>query len=132
MRIYLTHCSAKKETGLQHTTTSVSPDVLYTATPTKRFMKKCRETKVAWAILSDKFGVWFPHAKHEWYEKDPATITDEEFKTLLDNFNEQFQGYDQIFFYHNPGRFHRLYRRLTQETQLRDRVHLFSHLSEIA
>jgi len=132
MKIHLTHCSAKKAPALQCTATAVSPDVLYTATPTQRFMKRCRDKKVTWAIFSDKFGVWFPQVKHEWYEKDPDTVTDAEFKTLLDDFNQQLRGYDQILFYHNPGRFHPFYRKLTQETQLRDRVRLFSHLSEIA
>lgn len=131
MRIYITHCSAKKNSSLRSTATKVSPDKLYTATPIQRFMKRCRQEKVTWAIFSDQFGVWFPHVKHEWYEKDPDSVTDAEFNGLLDDFNQHLRAYDEIMFYHNPGRFHPLYRRLTQETHLRSRVTLFTHLSEI-
>jgi hypothetical protein len=34
-------------------------DKVYTATPTRRFMKRCKNAKVNWAIFSDKYGIWF-------------------------------------------------------------------------
>ena len=45
-------------------------------------MNKCKEKKVEWAIFSDLYGIWFPSIKHEWYEKPPNTVTEEEFKKL--------------------------------------------------
>jgi hypothetical protein len=60
MNIYITHCSDKKDNFLKNTLKKVTPDKLYTATPIKRFISKCNEEKVNWAIFSDKYGVWFP------------------------------------------------------------------------
>jgi hypothetical protein len=68
MRIYVTHCSAKKDRTLKHSGKKVTPDRLYTAAPLQRFMNRCKEKKVQWAIFSDKYGIWFPHEKHEWYD----------------------------------------------------------------
>jgi len=131
MRIYITHCSAKKDNSLKNTGIEVTPDKLYTATPTQRFMKKCQEMKVNWAIFSDLYGVWFPDIEHEWYEKDPDTVADLEFNTLLNDFDEKLSNYDEIWFYYNPGRFHPLYKRLLQETKLKDKIKLFTHLIQI-
>jgi hypothetical protein len=41
-------------------------------------MNKCKCNNVNWAIFSENFGVWFPHVEHEWYEKDPDTVTESE------------------------------------------------------
>jgi hypothetical protein len=131
MRIYITHCSAKKDPALRDSGRKVTPDKLYTATPTQRFMNKCKGNRVTWAIFSDQFGVWFPDVEHEWYEKDPDTVTQTEFEKLLHSFEENLRAYDEILFYHNPGRFHPLYRRLAQETQLHEKVRLFTHLTDI-
>jgi hypothetical protein len=132
MRIYMTHCSAKKNDALRRTAMKVTPDKLYTATPTVRFMKRCMGKKVSWAIFSDKFGVWFPDVKHEWYEKDPETVNESELRKLVADFDKRLSGYDEILFYHHPVRFHPFYRRIIADTQLRDRVRLFTHLREIA
>jgi len=131
-RIYITHCSAKKDDSLRNTGRKVTPDRLYTAKPTQRFMKRCREMQVEWAIFSDLYGVWFPDVEHEWYKKDPDKVTEEEFLALLRDFEEKLRDYDEICFYHNPGRFHPLYRRLLNETGLKNKITLFSHLKEIA
>jgi len=130
-RIYMTHCCAKKDDSLRYTGRRVPPDRLYMATPTQRFMDRCKEKQVNWAIFSDLYGVWFPDVEHEWYEKDPDTVTEEEFENLLDDFDDKLQKYDEIWFYYNPGRFHSLYERLLQETGLRDRVTRFTHIREI-
>jgi hypothetical protein len=86
MRIYITHCSAKKDDSLKHTGKKVTPDKLYTATATQRFMSKCKEKKVDWAIFSDYYGVWFADVKHEWYGDDvgdPNKVTEQKFKNLV-------------------------------------------------
>lgn len=131
MKIYITHCSAKKDNSIKNTGKKVTPDNLYTATPIQRFMNKCKEKNVNWAIFSDLYGVWFPDQKHEWYEKDPDKVTEEEFRNLLKDFDEKLQKYDEIWFYYNPGRFHPLYRRLLQETKLKDKIRCFTHLKDI-
>lgn len=131
MRIYLTHCSAKKDDSLINTGKKVTPDKLYTANPTQRFMSRCKGKNVNWAIFSDLYGVWFPDIEHEWYEKSPNRVTEPEFKNLVNEFDQKLTNYDDIWFYHNPGRFHSLYKKLLQETKLKDRVKLFTHISEI-
>ena len=95
-------------------------------------MSRCKEQGVNWAIFSDKYGIWFPNVEHEWYEKGPDTVTDQEFQDLLNDFDLKLQDYDEIWFYYNPSRFHRLYQRLLQETSLQDKIRRFSHHWEIA
>jgi len=131
MRIYLTHCSAKKNDGFKDKQIEVPPDRLYTAAPTVRFMERCKAAGVPWAILSDKYGVWFPSVKHRWYEKSPDTVTQEELQRLIENINDKLQVYDEIFFYHNPGRFHPLYQKVIDHSSLTDRITKISHLTEI-
>ena len=131
MKIYITHCSAKKDPSLKYSSKKVTPDRLYTATPTQRFMKKCKEKRVRWAILSDKYGVWFPNVRHEWYEKDPNTVTSTEYRNLIRNFQEKLSGYSEIWFYYNPGRFHPLYKQLLKEANVKSKIILFTHLSQI-
>jgi len=131
MRIYVTHCSAKKDNSLKGTGKKVTPNALYTTTPLQRFMNKCKEKKVQWAIFSDKYGVWFPYEKHEWYEKDPDIVSEQEFKRLVKDFEEKLRNHDEIYFYHNPGRFHPLYKRLLREVKVKGKIVLFSHLDEI-
>ena len=132
MRIYVTHCCAKKDERNRVTGAKVTPDNLYTATPTKRFMETCKLKGVHWAIFSDLYGIWFPDMKRGWYEKDPNSVTENEFMLLLGDFDQKLQNYDEIWFYYNPGRFHRLYARLLRETKLRDKVKLFTHVWDIA
>ena len=131
VRIYITHCSAKKDDSLKNTDKKVTPDKLYAATPTKRFMKKCMEKKVSWAIFSDLYGVWFPDVKHQWYDKHPNEVTEQEYIALITDFDKKLQKYDEIWFYYNPGRSHRLYTRLLREVKLKDRVKRFTHIEEI-
>jgi hypothetical protein len=131
MKIYLTHCSAKKDQTLKGTNVEVTPDQLYTATPIKRFMKRCQSRRVQWAIFSDKYGLWFPNERHEWYEKDPDTVTEQEFRKLVKSFEERLGGFDEIWFYYNPGRFHSLYARLLKEVRVKARIALFTHKDQI-
>lgn len=131
MRIYLTHCSARKNRLLRNSTRQVTPGELYTATPTRRFMDRCKSAGVRWAIFSDLYGMWFPHIRRRWYEKSPDAVTDEEFRVLVSNFDRKLRKFDEIWFYRNPGRFHWLYKELLRRTRLRSRVRRFSHLAEI-
>jgi hypothetical protein len=129
--IYITHCSAKKDINFKDTHVRVTPDKLYTATPTQRFMERCKDKKIKWAIFSDKYGVWFSKVKHEWYEKNPSKVTEEEFQDLVIEFNKSLRQFDEIYFYYNPGRFHRLYKRLLEASELKSKIKLITHLHEI-
>ena len=130
-KVYLTHCSAKKDTSLKYSRKKVKPIYLYTATPTQRFMKRCQRVGVEWAIFSDKYGIWYPSQRHEWYEKDPGNIPPEEFERLLRNFDKSLSKFDEIWFYRNPGRFHPLYQRLINSSSLKKRIMPITHLDDI-
>lgn len=93
-------------------------------------MARCSVAGVKWAIFSDRYGVWFPEVRNRWYEKDPNTVTESEFRALLTNFDTALAGFDEIHFYHNPGRFHPLYRRLIESSTLKNRIRPVSHLEQ--
>ena len=131
MRVFVTHCCAKKNNALKGTTNKVSPGELYTAAPTLRFIKKCTERGVEWAIFSDLYGIWLPSERHEWYEKNPSRVNEQEFAALVKDFDGKLAAFSEIWFYHNPGRFHKLYKRLLQESALKDKIKPFTHLNEI-
>lgn len=138
MRIYITHCSAKKDDFLKCTDKKVPPDKLYTSSRIKGFMRTCKEKKVEWAIFSDEYGIWHSNRKHKWYDKHPDTIIKNcvikdkmKFKWLLNNFDRELKDYDEIWFYYHPGRFHCLYKTLLQKTKLKDKVKQFTHKKEI-
>lgn len=94
-------------------------------------MKKCDEKGVKWAIISDKYGVWFSNEVHEWYDKNPNSVTEKEFLVLKRNLEDRLIDFDEILFYHNPGRFHPVYRKLLNSLKFKDRVIYFSHINEI-
>lgn len=130
-KIYITHCSTKKDPALMGSKEKVTPDKLYAATPTQRFMNECKNKGVNWAIFSDKYGIWFSDVLHEWYEKNPSMVTKEEFNHLVGEFDMSLRQFDQIYFYYNPGRFHRLYKGLIKSSELKAKIKLFTHLNEI-
>jgi len=127
MVIYVTHCSAKKKKAQA----LMLPDELYTSRRIQAFMKQCKYAEVNWAIFSDLYGVWFPTVRREWYEKSPDSVTEEEFKSLLKDFNEKLRSYTSIYFYYHPARFHRLYRRLIERSSLKERISLIRSVSHI-
>ena len=131
MRIYITHCSANKDDSLRSTGEKVTPDRLYTSHRIQRFMNVCKERNAHWAILSDLYGVWFPTIRHEWYNKSPNEVTEEEFRMLLLDFDERLKDYAEIWFYHNPSRFHPIYGKLLNQTTLKQKVKRFTHIAEI-
>jgi len=86
------------------------------------------------AIFSDHYGVWFSDERHEWYGDDvgdPNSVVESTFWELVKNFDERLRDYSEIHFYHNPGLFHPLYRRLLKESGLRDRIVKITHLWDI-
>ena len=134
MRIYLTHCSAKKDESLRGTGGKVTPDKLYTSKFTKSFMRRCMEKGVCWAIFSDHYGVWYSDVEKDWYGDDvgdPNLVTESRFLALLSDFDKSLRNYDEIVFYYNPGRFHPIYRRLLNRTALKGRIRMITHYWEI-
>ena len=95
-------------------------------------MSECKNKGVKWAILSDKYGIWFSDPLHAWYEKNPNRVTKEEFNHLVGEFDRSLSQFHQIYFYYNPGRFHKLCKRLLKSSKLKAKVKLFTHLNEIA
>lgn len=132
MRIYITHCSAKKDDSFKDAGRKTTPDNLYIGRRIQGFINACKRTRANWAIFSDLYGVWFPSIEHQWYDKAPESVTEHEFGELLSDFDEKLLDYDEIWFHYNPSRFHPLYDRLLTETKLRDRVRRFTHIAEIA
>ena len=132
MRIYLTHCCAKKDNNFAGRQDKLTPEQLYIATPTQRFMNRCNEVGVKWAIFSDYYGVWFSGEKNAWYGDDagdPNRVNDVKFRELVADFENKLAGFETIYFYHNPGRFHQLYKRLIEEVNVN--VILISHIGDI-
>jgi hypothetical protein len=131
-RIYITHCTKKKNPKLKGTGKKVTPDELYKTELIQGFIKRCKEIGGKWAVFSDKFGVVFPDDKFPWYDKPPGSVIEFEYQGLLKNFVAKLSKYDEIWFYHNPGRFHPLYKRLVQDAQKKGMyIILFSHKDEI-
>ena len=80
-------------------------------------MRICKQKDVDWAIFSNKYGIWFKNVKKSWYEKGPNTVTNADLNKLVIDFNRKLSSYDEIWFYYNPGRFHKLYRKLLNRTE---------------
>jgi hypothetical protein len=131
MKIYLTHCSAEKDDTLRGTSVTTSPDKLYTNPEIQAFMQRCLDKGVAWAILSDRYGVWLPNVQHEWYEKHPATVTEQESRQIVAQFDLTLQAYEEIYFFVRPAAFHPFYQKVLSETALAARVTQFSELQMI-
>ncbi|PWB53898.1 MAG: hypothetical protein C3F13_08310 [Anaerolineales bacterium] len=131
-KIYITHCSWKKDDALQGTNKKVTPDRLYTAAFIQRFVSRCKQCHANWAIFSDKYGIVLPSDVIPWYDMSPSAVTENEYQVLLKNFGEKLIGYDEIWFYHLPTRFHRLYKKLVQDARKQGMlINLFSHVAEI-
>lgn len=130
--LYFTHCSKKKDDSLRGSNLQVSPRRLYTATYLQRFIERCEREGVNWAIFSDRYGFIFPDDEIEWYEHSPDDVTGYEKQGLFKNALGQLEGYERVYFYHNPGRFHRLYRELFDYLRARGiDIKLISHLTNI-
>jgi hypothetical protein len=130
--LYFTHCSKKKDPLLAGSPQKTTPDKLYTATYLQRFIKRCRVAGVDWAIFSDRYGFLHPTRRVAWYELSPANIKGAEKDELFRKAHRQIADYEAVYFYHNPGRFHRLYRELYQ--YLKDggiNITLITHLADI-
>ncbi len=130
-KIYITHCSTKKNKLYKNNNLLTTPDKLYTSKRIIRFINQCKIKNQNWAILSDRYGIWFPHEKHTWYDIHPRNITGKQLDKLVLNFDKDLSMYDEIWYYYNPAKFHTLYKKLLDMTKLRDKVVMFSHLKEI-
>ena len=131
-KIYLTHSSWKKDEALRGTGKMVAPEQLYTAQYLQRFVQRCKQAGAEWAIFSSLHGIVFPGDRIAFYERDFYEITEADYRWLVNDFLAKLDGFDEIWFYHNPGRFYQLYQWLVMDVVSRG-LHLipFSHLDEI-
>jgi hypothetical protein len=130
--LYFTHCCAKKDDSLRGTGKRVSPLELYLASPTQRFMRRCIEVGVEWAIFSDEHAFLFPEDRIEWYEKDPNTLSSVEKEGLFNKAYEVLKNYHLAYFYCNPGRLHPVYRELVNDMKKRGvNIREMTHLNDI-
>jgi hypothetical protein len=131
MRIYLTHCSAEKDAQLQDTGVTVTPDRLYTNPQVQRFMERCKEKNVQWAILSDRYGVYQSNDCNAWYEKHPDTVTPQEENAIIQDFNRKLDLYNEIHFLVRADSFHPFYARVLKKTILAERIQSFQDINSI-
>lgn len=131
MRIYLTHCSKEKSLDAKATGLPLPPDELYTEAGIRQFMTTCKQKGVAWAILSDHYGVFLPSEKHLYYEKPPATVTPKEELVIIRQFEQKLSGFDEIWFFVRTETFHPFYERVLNSSSLRDRITIFKDLISI-
>lgn len=129
MRLYLTHCSAKKDSQLKETGETVTPDRLYTDFKICQFMERCKQKNVQWAILSDRYGIYQSDDCRAWYEKHPDTVTSQEKDIIIQDFDSKLDCYDEIYFFVRTESFHPFYEKVLKETALADRVRFFQDLS---
>ena len=76
----------------------------------------------------------FPSDTKGWYNLPPSKVMrdEEKKKELLQKLHDQIKAFDAVLFYHNPGRFHPLYKFLVEKlTQKGINICMISHLSEI-
>lgn len=130
--IYLTHCSKEKDLNLKGTNREVTPNILYTETGIQRFMKRCIEKKVRWAILSDNYGIFFSYEKHGWYAKPPDTVSPEEEQKILRDFDEKLGSFDTIYFFIRPDSYHPFYDHILKTSSLYSKIKLIYDLCRIA
>ena len=131
MRIYLTHCSKDKSLAAKASGDNLPADLLYTDAGLQEFITACKLDGVAWAILSDQYGIFSPDETRAYYEKPPASVTPQEETILIDQFSHRLEAYEEIWFYVRPETFHPLYERILMRSTLSGRVHLFSDLGEV-
>ena len=127
MNFYLTHYSKKKSPA--HTKGTI--DTIYTAQYLQRFIKRCKSEGVKYGIFSDKYGLILPGIIFENYDKSPNSVSYEEFLELKTNFDTNLSMYYNIYFYYLPTRFHHLYRDLLEQSSLKSKIHMITHLADI-
>ena len=131
MKIYLTHCCAEKSSIVKESGEGVTPDHLYTDPGVVEFMETCKRANVTWGILSDRYAVWLPDEKHEWYEKHPDTVTQEEFDEIVNDFDTKLESFDEIVFYVRKASFHPFYGKVLDATTHSSKVRTFDQVGEI-
>lgn len=123
-KLYLTHCSAKKF----KVTEATFPEKYYAATYLQRFIERCKKQRVSWAILSDRYGIVYPHNAIQPYDLHPSKAKIEELFVLV----MTHISVNELVFYHNPNRIHPLYKELLQRIEQNGvTVTWITHLSDI-
>lgn len=69
VRLYLTYCSGNKNNISRGT-----PEQLYSSKRIIKFIDLCKSRKLNWAILSAKYGLFFPDEIHDNYDVTFRTV----------------------------------------------------------
>jgi len=67
--LYLTYCSRKK-----NPIAAASPEQLYSSRRISDFISLCKSNGLSWAILSAKYGLFFPEEIHDYYDVTFRTV----------------------------------------------------------
>lgn len=62
MKLYVTHCGEGKNPGV------LAPQEMYTSPRIQRFVQRCESHALPWAILSAKYGLFFPNERKPTYD----------------------------------------------------------------
>ncbi|EDX86775.1 hypothetical protein S7335_4481 [Synechococcus sp. PCC 7335] len=73
--------------------------------------------------------MYLPEEVHTWYDKPPDTVTPEEEKLVLQDFEHKLSAYDEILFFVRLETFHPFYERVLRKTALAGKVQLFDDIS---
>ena len=71
VRLYLTYCSRNKNNISKGT-----PEQLYSSNRIIKFIALCKSRKLNWAILSAKYGLFFPNEIHKNYDVTFKTVNE--------------------------------------------------------
>lgn len=131
MKLFMTYCSWQKDDRFKNNTKKVGPEILYTSRRIRSFIAKCTSEGVVWAILSDHYGIWFPHEKHRWYDLHPDLLSNDQLQKLVLSF-KSLSEYDEIWFFYDAETCHPLYRKVVRESDIEKQVKWFNDLQDIS
>jgi len=108
--LFVTYCSSSKSSSTQELFT---PEELYQGTRITGFIRANKKVDSSWAILSDKYGLFFPDDQRPYYELHPNDVSPIEEQLLFNRTLDQLRTFDRVWFYgaENWNRVHKLYRR---------------------
>ena len=130
-QIYLSHCSKDKSAQAKATGEKMTPDRLYTDPDLVRFMSRCKEAGLEWAILSDRYGLFRAQDRHAYYEKPPDTVSEDEEAQIAEDLRKGLSQFDTVWFYVRKASFHPFYERVLQKSGVIGKVKFFSDLTQI-
>lgn len=130
MKVYLTHCCAKKNELARTTGIAMPPEEMYIEPDIQKFFSYCLSHKLAFGVLSDLYGIWLSPEKKRWYEKSPDTVTDVEKAEILRIFDHELSRFSEIIFLIRPESFHPFYDFVLSHSKHTNRIRRITELKE--